>query len=650
MPTITDIDRQNGSSIKTPYPDEGSDYSGPTPGSRKLTDPMLAALLIGCWIGFCFITYYAFTEGDWNQILHGADYRGRVCGHDKDDEGVVLPDHWYPVDIAGAGKCIEECPETTSYAEEDLICKDRADILELLPGCIDPSTGEVSTDPDRLIVCGACMYQLATIDLPLLYYCVPDEPFDTEDYINELAQSMGLTDDGEPLEIGDYAYAYTMRVAEQIVNSWDTIVQVGIIGSAVLGLIFLVTIRIPMMLACAVWISTISVPFVLFGFSWWAFETAEEWDNDPDEQYETREYNGLRVIGFFLGLFCLLSICLICFLRQRIQISIQVAKAAARAVMDVPITAAYPIIQLIALCGFLALWIPVMLMLATTGEPALKTTEFYGFQITYVFVTYGANTGYLLWFNLFLLFWTAEFIFAIGNITLAFCFCRWYFSVDKMELEGISLGTAISTAIGKHFGTAAFGALIVSALQLLRFVLLRIQEKMNSTRTDTTITDVAFACCQCFIFVLERWLKFLSRNAYIYTALFGYSYCRGSREAYYLIHRHFYLMGISGIISDSALFMGKVFVVLGCAMITYIILDENFDDDLYSALGATIGTGLVSFFVISIFIDVLGTAMDTVLICFLADQEMFGESGSEYVPIELRNFIETVEDLKKKED
>ena len=60
-------------------------------------------------------------------------------------------------------------------------------------------------------------------------------------------------------------------------------------------------------------------------------------------------------------------------------------------------------------------------------------------------------------------------------------------------------------------------------------------------------------------------------------------------------------MGISGLISDAALFMGKVFVVLGCAMISYILLEESFDNDLYSALGATIGTGLVAYFVINIY-------------------------------------------------
>lgn len=394
MPAITEADRRYGASVSTATPEEGDDYDGPTPSSRKMTDPMMAVLLIGCWIGFVFITHYAFTEGDWDQIVHGADYRGRVCGHDKDDAGKVLPDHWYPVDIAGAGKCIEECPETTSYAAQDLICKDRLDIIDLLPGCIEQSTGSVSLDPDQLVVCGACMYQIATTDLSLLYYCIPEEPVDTEDYINELAQSMGLTGEGgEQLEIGDYAYAYAMRVAEQIVQSWDTILLVGIVGSAVLGILFLVMVRIPMLLACSVWVSTISVPFVLFGLAYWSFETAERWDDSGD--YRTREYNGLRVLGTVLGLLTLASICVILFLRQRIQISIQVAKAAARAVMDVPATAAYPVIQLIALCGFLALWVPVMLMLSTLGDPTLKTTEFYGFKISYVFITYGANTGYL---------------------------------------------------------------------------------------------------------------------------------------------------------------------------------------------------------------------------------------------------------------
>ena len=93
----------------------------------------------------------------------------------------------------------------------------------------------------------------------------------------------------------------------------------------------------------------------------------------------------------------------------------------------------------------------------------------------------------------------------------------------------------------------------------------------------------------------------MSKNAYIQTALFSYSYCRGSRDAYYLINRHSYLMGVCGLVSDAALFMGKLFVVVGCAITAFGISEQNFTEDSFAAICVMVGTGILAYFVIGIF-------------------------------------------------
>lgn len=62
------------------------DFNGPTL-NRKVTDPFQALFLIASWGIFLYISLWAFENGDINRVLYGADYRGRVCGHDLDDEG-----------------------------------------------------------------------------------------------------------------------------------------------------------------------------------------------------------------------------------------------------------------------------------------------------------------------------------------------------------------------------------------------------------------------------------------------------------------------------------------------------------------------------------------------------------------------------------
>ena len=112
-----------------------------------------------------------------------------------------------------------------------------------------------------------------------------------------------------------------------------------------------------------------------------------------------------------------------------------------------------------------------------------------------------------------------------------------------------------------------------------------------------------FICSLYYLFCLsKRWLKFLSKNAYIETAIFGFPYCRASREAYYLINRHSELMGTCGLVSDVSLLFGKIFVILGCAMVSFLFMDETFRD-IYSPVTITVAIGIVAYFIIDMFAE-----------------------------------------------
>lgn len=553
--------------------------------------------------------------------------------------GMVLKNHWYPVDIAGSGICVEKCPNETSYDPSNFICKDEKDILNL-PGCIDETTGQISADPDSLILCGGCMYQLSTFDLPVLYYCVLDQPVEISGYINSLANEIGFSD--ETIDVGNYAYDVLIRFAQNLIIYWKVIVAIGVGGSALLGIFFLFMLRVPGFLPCSIWTSILATPCILGFGGYYCRAVASDWNDQPGK-YSDGTVRGIQAISYACWVMCSLCCLAIIYLRRRIQISLGIAKTAARAVMDVPATMIYPLIQLAGFLGLLGLWIPSILLLTTTGEPSETTTEFYGFQMSYMAIQYSTETAYSFWYFLFIFFWTSEFILAMGEITLALCFSKWYFSTDKRNLDGVSLSSAAYMTICKHFGTAAFGSLIIGFVQFIRFFLLRIQQKLTRSGAGNSISDVAFGCCQCFIFILERWLKYLNKNAYIQTALFSYSYCRGSRDAYFLINRHSHLMGVCGLVSDAALFMGKLFVVVGCSITSFGLSEQNFTENSFSAICVIVGTGILAYFVIDIFSNVLEMAMDTILICFLVDDEMYGTQGSRYVPDELDKFIKSID-------
>jgi len=604
---------------------------------RKVTDPFGGLMLLSMWALFVYVAVITIRDGDIKYVLYGRDYLGRLCGNDFDEAGEILPPYWYPVDIAGGGICLRSCPTTTSYNASDLICKDEAKIrsLESCSEVVDGESGLIMMDADYLVLCGACMYQLFSLDVPILHYCLPEQPADVEEYVNVVAGNLGIED--EILQIGDYAYNFIMHFTRVLIVNWKVIMGVGVMGTILLGFTFLLTLRIPGFLSCNIWLCTLLVPLTFAMAGYYCGMLLSDWKGHSDEKI------AFQVSMYVLYALSAAALLLIIYLRRRIQVSISIANAAARSVMDIPSTIFYPFIQIFGFMVLLAIWIPTILFLASTGDPEERTSEYYGFQISYISIRYPDSTVYTFWFLLGVFFWTSEFIRALSQVTLAICFSKWYFSENKRELHNVSLTEAMSLAFYKHFGTAAVGSCFISVLQIVRFLFIRIQRRLNHIGAGNRISNIACCCCQGCIFFLERWLKFLSQNAFVETAIFGFSYCRASREAYYLINRHSQMIGISGFVSDISLLFGKVFVISGCSFVSILFLEESFRDELDYTIAVIVGVGILSYFIIDMFADVLDMAVCTVILCFIADEEMHGTDGSRFVPTELVSYIKSID-------
>jgi len=44
-------------------------------------------------------------------------------------------------------------------------------------------------------------------------------------------------------------------------------------------------------------------------------------------------------------------------------------------------------------------------------------------------------------------------------------------------------------------------------------------------------------CLQCFMWCLEKIMKFINKHAYIITAIYGHSFCKSARKAFWLLLR-----------------------------------------------------------------------------------------------------------------
>jgi len=138
-------------------------------------------------------------------------------------------------------------------------------------------------------------------------------------------------------------------------------------------------------------------------------------------------------------------------------------------------------------------------------------------------------------------------------------------------------------------------------------------------------------------------MKFISKNAYIQTAIFGHSFCKGAQEAFFLVLRNAARMSAVGLVSEVTQILCKVFTVLLCSCVTFYYIENYYMEDVSSVGGLCVFVALIAWFFADMFTDVLGIAETTIIQCFIADEEMHSGSGSVYVPEELDNFLKKLD-------
>lgn len=91
-----------------------------------------------------------------------------------------------------------------------------------------------------------------------------------------------------------------------------------------------------------------------------------------------------------------------------------------------------------------------------------------------------------------------------------------------------------------------------------------------------------------------------------------------------------------------SVFYIRFFTVSALTFTSYVMLDLYYDEMIFSSLSVAALVTILSYYATEIFTDILGEAIATMLYCYLADHEMMGEEGAQYVTPELENFLDQV--------
>ncbi|KAG5279019.1 hypothetical protein AALO_G00105230 [Alosa alosa] len=682
-PSDMEMEEKNGDSKYGDPRKFDPTFKGPI-HNRGCTDILCCILFILAIVGYFGVGILAWSRGDPRKVIYPTDSTGQFCGQAGTDlekkpflfyfnilkcaSPLTLLEFQCPTPQI----CVESCPnkfltlanarlKTDDMAYYTKFCKNTelsmlsvTEILRdrLCPGMIFPSKNfsrrclpDLGTKMGGVVVIGE----------------------NTTSYMDEndvTHNANDLLDATKKSNIATETRQVFMRVFEDYTQSWHWIL-IGLVIAMVVSLIFIVLLRF--LAGIMVWVMMAMVIVVIFyGIIHCYLEYAalkgtpgaDVTIRDLGLQTDFSVYLHLRqtwlAFMIILAIVELVIIILLIFLRKRILIAIALIKEASRAVGHVMSSLVYPLLTFFLLSLVIAYWAVTAVFLSTSNEAVYKvfnTSEcshslercdpktFKDSNITDVcrdaecqFAFYGGETLYhkylivFQFYNLFLFFWCANFVTALGQVTLAGAFASYYWAFKKPEdIPAFPIFASLGRALRYHTGSLAFGSLILAIVQVIRVILEYLDQKLKGAQNR--FAKFLLSCMKCCFWCLEKFIKFLNRNAYIMVAIYGKNFCTAAKDAFFLLMRNIVRVAVLDKVTDFLLFLGKLLIVgiVGiCSFFFFSGRIKGIEDaapnlNYYWVPIMTIVFG--SYLIAHGFFSVYAMCVDTLFLCFCEDLE-----------------------------
>jgi hypothetical protein len=372
-----------------------------------------------------------------------------------------------------------------------------------------------------------------------------------------------------------------------------------------------------------------------------SYETVEDWKDDTSGQHDSTDILAMRIvsgISIALSIIWFLFICINVF---NIQLAIKTLSLTAECIEQMPMIIFTPLVQTFAFLLFFVPWGVYLFYTASLGSLTPHTYIVNDYQLDYVQYSIDKSIAYKLIYLLAMYLWTAEWILAVGSIIVSIAVAKWYFTVPDQRgvIKGsLLLCEAYGATIRYHLGTAAFGSLIVSIVEFIRYWILYIEAKMEPYMYNPVIRYV-FCCVNCCLWCLEQCLRFISRTAYIQTAIHGSSFCFACKEGFFLVCRNVLRVGALHVVSGLAMMIGKLFVTGFVGVAAYYVFSEIYAHQLQGMAAPTIMTMIVAFNVACMFTEVMNTGVDCMIQCYITDEER-NDGKAVYATHSMKSFID----------
>jgi solute carrier family 44 (choline transporter-like protein), member 2/4/5 len=262
----------------------------------------------------------------------------------------------------------------------------------------------------------------------------------------------------------------------------------------------------------------ILVFFILLGG--WSWIQREKYDPVLEETNYNYATAGAGVSWALAGLYAIFMCC--CW--SNISLGASIMETASEFVTQNLRVIFLPLISYAMVLVFFLYWIYTAVYLYSIGEPVYEDNS------PVANIKWEDQTWYMMWYFLFGLFWCVAFIICLQQFIIAAMCCMWYFSGQGSEMSDqpgeVSLIKAIGWGTWYHLGSLAFGSFLIALITMIRVVFEYLAKKYEAMGNKDNFVYKAVTCCiRCVLYCLDKYVKFITKNAYIQIALHNSNFC-----------------------------------------------------------------------------------------------------------------------------
>ncbi|KAL0488487.1 choline transporter-like protein [Acrasis kona] len=420
----------------------------------------------------------------------------------------------------------------------------------------------------------------------------------------------------------------TAQVWSDVSRSWKVLLLSGFVS---LFVAFMMLFLIRIFADVVVWGSLLFCGLTISGaaaFMIWQGYTERQ--SLESKQLSTQLPNVVFYTGIAFAAIAGLYFLIVALFVGRIRNAIGIIKEASKAIAYLPQLVLLPVSLSVLLCLLAAWWIAVSLFLFSYGTPQIVD---YAVAYRLSTVTQGVFA-----YHLFGALWISQFLVALEYMIIASCIASWYWSRKKsLSVLGAPLWRAIIRVIAYHSGTVAFGSLLVAIVQFVRILFEKFVRELEGVHKSGKLVKALVWLVRIILWVFEKIVKTINKNAYIQCAMYGTSFVCAARDAMALILRNPVQMAVVTALANVVMFINKLAIAFLTALFAYAIASKTtflIDDAANNPINSPILVGfialLVGFVIGSLFMTILDTAVDTITQCYLIDSEMCVDLN--YVP------------------